>query len=132
MAAASSSAQAGGELSHGRPSCFRRTRLTAPLPDPHRSGNLAGLRALLNVDDDGWHLIVGWLLAALMPDVPSPILALFGLQGTAKSAGTRMIIRLIDPSPAPTRTAPKDIRTWAVTANAATLIGLDNVSSIAG
>ena len=113
------------------PVLFRRTRLTAPLPDPYRRGDLSRLRALLNVEDDDWHVIVGWLLAALMPGVPSPILALFGLQGTAKSAGTRMIIKLIDPSPAPTRTAPKDIRTWAVTAcNAAVVIGLDNVSSI--
>ncbi|MGI8446060.1 MAG: hypothetical protein ACR2MP_02515 [Streptosporangiaceae bacterium] len=91
------------------PVLFRRTRLTAPLPDPFKAGDLSKLRGLINVEDDGWQVIVGWLLAALMPDVPSPILALFGLQGTAKSAGTRMLIKLIDPSPAPTRTAPKDM-----------------------
>lgn len=112
------------------PVLFRRTRLTSPLPDPYKAGDLSKLRDLLNVDDDGWHVIVGWLLAALLPACPSPILSLFGLQGTSKSVSTRMLIKLVDPSPAPTRTAPKDIRTWAITANAATVVGLDNVSSI--
>jgi hypothetical protein len=114
------------------PILFRRSRATGPLPVPAGPGSLEGLRDLVNVDDDGWWLIVGWLVAALIPGVPHPILALFGLQGTAKSTATKMLVKLIDPSGALTRTPPKDVKTWAITANAHWVTGLDNLSAIAG
>jgi hypothetical protein len=116
------------------PVLFRRTVLTGPIPPPSPpdTGTLAGLRELLNVDDTGFRLIVGWLVAALVPDIPHPILLLYGEQGTAKSTAAKIAVRLIDPSPAPMRTPPKDIRAWAVTASASWTIALDNVSTIAG
>lgn len=113
------------------PVLFRRTALTQALPEPTRGGNLQGFRRLLNVDDDGFSLIVAWLLAALIPDIPHPILALLGEQGTAKSTAAAFCVGLIDPSPAPLRSAPKDIRAWSVTATASWTVALDNVSAIA-
>jgi hypothetical protein len=112
------------------PVLFRRTRLTAPMPDPYRTGDLDRFRALINVDEDDWRVIVGFMVAALFPDIPHPILGLFGLQGTAKSNATRMIINLVSPSPAPTRSSPRDLKTWVTGANAGWMTGLDNVSSI--
>jgi hypothetical protein len=112
------------------PVLFRRTRLNAPMPDPYRNGDLARFRALINVDEDDWQVIVGFMLAAFFEDIPHPILGLFGLQGTAKSNATRMIINLISPSTAPTRSSPRDIKTWVTGANAAWITGLDNVSSV--
>ena len=118
------------------PVLFRRTTLTGPLSIPDTSGPrgihaLAGLRALFNVDDDGFALIVAWLIAGLFPHIPHPILALLGEQGTAKSTVAAFCVRLIDDSPAPLRTPPKDIRAWSVTASAAWTVALDNISSIA-
>ena len=115
------------------PVLFRRTVLTAPMPTPTApgTGTLAQLRELLNVDDAGFRLIVAWLVAALVPDIPHPILLLYGEQGTAKSTAAKLAVRLIDPSPAPIRTPPKDIRAWSVTASASWTIALDNVSAIA-
>ncbi len=112
------------------PVLFRRTALTSPLPEPLRGGNLDRLQDLLNVDEDGWHLLIGWLVAALIPELPHPILALFGEQGTAKSTTARMLVELIDPSPAPLRSCPRDIRQWAVTAAASWTVALDNVSTV--
>jgi hypothetical protein len=115
------------------PVLFRRTTLTGPIPAPNPpgTGTLAGLRELLNVDDTGFRLIVAWLVAALVPDIPHPILLLYGEQGTAKSTAAKMAVRLVDPSPAPMRTPPKDIRAWSVTASASWTVALDNVSTIA-
>ncbi|PPK94222.1 hypothetical protein CLV92_108124 [Kineococcus xinjiangensis] len=118
------------------PVLFRRTALTSALPVPamgHRPRGvaaLAGFRGLLNVDDAGFSLVVGWLLAALVPDIPHPILALLGEQGTAKSTAAKFCVRILDPSPAPLRSAPKDVKSWAVTAAASWTVALDNVSTI--
>lgn len=122
----------GWHLAETSPVLFRRTALTHALPMPQDGGQagLEGLRRLLNVDDAGFGLVVGWLLAALVPDIPHPILALTGEQGTAKSTAARFLVSLIDPSPAPLRSTPRDVRQWAVTAAASWTVALDNISAI--
>ena len=112
------------------PVLFRRSALTGPLPIPVRGGSLDGLRELLNVDDARFRLLVAWLLAGLVPDIPHPILALFGEQGTAKSTCARLLVGLVDPSPAPLRTPPRELRSWAAAAHASWIIALDNLSVI--
>jgi len=115
------------------PVLFRRTRLTSPIPDPvHDGDGLDRLRALLNAEEKEFRLIVGWLIAALIPDIPHPIMALRGEQGSAKSSTAQMLVDLIDPSPAPLRSVPRDIKQWAVTASASWAVALDNVSSVPG
>ena len=125
----------GWEIVNEPPVLFRRTRLTSPLATPARQGadgsdRLDRLRGLLNVSESGFRLLVAWLVAALFPGIPHPILALSGEQGTAKSTTGRTLVSLIDPSPAPLRTAPKDARAWTVQAAASWTVMLDNVSSI--
>ena len=124
----------GWHITDHSPVLFRRTKLTSPMPDPgepgHTDQGLAALRDMLNVDEDHFRLIVGWLVAALMPDIPHPILAAKGEQGTGKSTALAMLINLIDPSPAPLRSLPKDIKTWATVASASWAVCLDNVSII--
>lgn len=122
--------QDGWRLASRSPVLFRRTRLTAPMPDPCRPGSLAAFRKLLNVDEDDWQVIVGFLVASFFEDIPHPVLGLFGLQGTAKTNATRMLINLVSPSPAPTRSTPRDLKAWVTGANAAWITGLDNLSAI--
>ncbi|MHB1431394.1 MAG: hypothetical protein ACYCVZ_04685 [Streptosporangiaceae bacterium] len=115
------------------PVLFRRTKLTSPIPDPLReAGGLDMLRKLLNTEEREFRLIVGWLVAALIPDIAHPILALRGEQGTAKSTAAQMLADIIDPSPAPLRTVPKDMKQWAVSASASWVVALDNVSQVPG
>ncbi|HEX6238920.1 MAG TPA: hypothetical protein VFZ68_17095 [Acidimicrobiales bacterium] len=121
---------AGWRITERSPVLFRRSTLTAPLPQPARQGSLVGLRALLNVDETRFRLIVAWLVAALLPDIPHPILALTGEQGTAKTTVARLVVSLIDPSPVPTRSAPHDMRSWAAAASASWIVALDNISTI--
>jgi excisionase family DNA binding protein len=120
----------GWQLCDRSPVLFRRSALTAPLPEPIAGGNLDELRGLLNVDEERFRLVVAWLVAALVPDIPHPILALTGEQGTAKSTAALLVVSLIDPSPAPLRTAPHEMRSWAAAASASWIVALDNVSLI--
>jgi hypothetical protein len=113
------------------PVLFRRTNLTSPIPDPVRAGDgLDKLRDLLNAEEKEFRLIVAWLVSALIPDLPHPIMALHGEQGSAKSSTAQMLVDLIDPSPAPLRSVPRDMKQWAVTASASWAVALDNVSTI--
>ncbi|MCX5332115.1 ATP-binding protein [Streptomyces sp. NBC_00140] len=121
----------GWRLRPDSPTVFRRSGAMKPLPSPvHDGDGLAQLRDLLNTTDDGFHLLVAWLVAAFIPDLPHPILAFRGEQGTGKSKGAAMVIGIIDPSGAPKRTAPRDLKSWSVQAFNSWAICLDNISII--
>lgn len=120
----------GWDVTGAPPVVFRRTALSAPLPEPTRGSTLVPFRDLLNVDDAGFRLLIGWLLAAYMPGIPHPILALLGQQGTAKTTALRLLLSLLDPSTAPVRTPPTEPAAWAVTAAHSWAVGLDNVSAL--
>lgn len=111
------------------PVMFRRSELTGVMPVPV-PGETGELRRFLNVSDEGWALIIGWMVSAYFPGIQHPILALTGEQGTAKTSTARMIGAIIDPSPAPLTAGPRDIGEWIVVANGACLVGLDNLSQL--
>lgn len=111
------------------PALFRRSNTTKLMPSPESPGALDDLRSVLNVDDKQWPLVLGWLVAALL-GVPLPILAITGEQGSAKTSLVRFLRRLIDESPALTRSPPRDIEQWSITAAASYVVALDNVSHL--
>jgi hypothetical protein len=124
---------AGWRTADEPPVLFRRSKLTSPMPAPVRAADgLALLRSLLNVEDAEYRLIVGWLVSGLIPGMPHPVLALRGEQGTAKSTAARLLTTVIDPSPAPLRSAPHNQKQWATCAAASWVVTLDNLSSIPG
>ena len=112
------------------PVVFRLTALTLPPPLPVRGGSLEELREQLNVTDETWPLLVGWLVAAMLPDLDRPIALLTGEQGTGKSTAARLLVGLLDPSNAPLRSMPRDEETWAVSAAASYVVGIDNIWTI--
>jgi hypothetical protein len=86
------------------PVWFRRAAGMLPLPIPQRGGSIEALAAFLNLPGpDEFVLVVAWLLAALQPGRPYPLLAIAGEQGSAKTVVTKIL--LIDPNVAPTRVA---------------------------
>jgi hypothetical protein len=72
------------------PVMFLRRRGMLPLPCPKAGGSLADLRQFVNVGSDvDWRIVVAWLMAALRPCGPFPVLTLHGEQGAAKSTLAR-------------------------------------------
>lgn len=116
------------------PVLFQRTALSGNLPEPaavHEPAAFRELRDLLNVTADAWPLVVGWLVAAYFPTIPHPVLMLGGEQGTGKSTAAKLMINLIDPSPALLRSQPRDTEQWAISAAGSWVVCIDNVSYIA-
>ena len=112
------------------PVLFRRTSLTAPLPEPKRGGNLDLLWARFNAAEEDRPLVLAALVAALMPDVPHVILGLFGEQGSAKTTAAKQLVRLIDPSPVEVRKPPRDQEQWVTAASGSWVVALDNLSHL--
>jgi hypothetical protein len=112
---------------------FRRARGMLALPEP-QSGETnpgADLREILNIAEDrDWRLILAWLVGALQPEGPFPVLALHGEQGSAKSTTARILRALIDPSSAPLRAEPREPRDLAIAASNGWVIALDNLSYV--
>lgn len=112
---------------------FRRTRGMLPLPAPVKGGDLRRLREFLNLptnDDAPWVLVVAWVIAALRPSGPYPVLAVNGEQGSAKSTLLRVLRALLDPSKAPIRTLPRDERDLMITATNGWCLAFDNLSHL--
>lgn len=120
----------GWEVVKASPVLFWRTNATLPLPPPAEHGDLGRLRALLNVSDEDWPLLVAWLVATLIADVPHPVLLLKGEHGTAKSWAARLLTALLDPCASQLRTAPRNVEDWCVAAAGSWVTCLDNVSDL--
>jgi len=109
---------------------FRRTALTAALPTPTRDGTWEALWTLLNVAMADRPVVAAVLVASLFPDIPHPVVALVGEQGTGKSTATRVLGGILDPSPAPLRKAPKDVESWTTAAAGSWVVAVDNLSGL--
>ncbi|MBM4289755.1 MAG: hypothetical protein FJ135_16720 [Deltaproteobacteria bacterium] len=110
---------------------FRRSKGMAGLYRPERGGNIRELRPFLNVGSDAdFYLIVAWLLAALNPSGPYPILVLQGEQGAAKSTAGRVVRSLVDPGTSPLRSTPREIRDIMISATNSWVLAFDNLSGL--
>jgi hypothetical protein len=84
----------------------RRNRNTGGLPRPDEPRSLpvdfTAFRSLLNLrNDDDWNRCLCWLLAALRPEGPYPILALTGPKWSGKTTVALLLRSLIDPAQHP-------------------------------
>lgn len=110
---------------------FRRTKGMQPLPMPLKGGSIEELRPFINVEtNDDFVLAIAWLLAALNPQGPYPILATSGAEGSAKTSFCRMLRALTDPNVVELRAPPKDNRSLFVAAKNNHVLGFDNFSFI--
>ena len=122
---------AGWRVADSCPVRFRRSRGMSPLPMPEREGSIDELRPFVNVDtDDDFVLLVAWLLGALRPRGPYPILEINGGQGSAKTTAARIVRALVDPSTSPVRAEPRDTRDLMIAATNCHCVAFDNLSYV--
>ncbi|HEY4760660.1 MAG TPA: hypothetical protein VIH42_08780 [Thermoguttaceae bacterium] len=100
------------------------------MPTPVESGSVLQLRELINVTDQDWPLVVSWLMAAIQPTGPYPILLVNGEHGSCKSTTCRRLRALVDPNSVPLRDSPKNEQNLMIWAKNSHVIALDNLSSV--
>jgi hypothetical protein len=121
----------GQEVVQNPPVRFRRPRGQLALPMPMHGGSLDELRKFINLScDQSWPLLAAWLVAALRPTGPYPVLVIVGEQGTAKSTMARILKSIVDPGAAPLRSEPKDSRDLMIAATNSWMPVYDNLSRI--
>lgn len=110
---------------------FVRRENAAPLPRPEAGGSAETLRPMLNVrGEEDFRLMVAWMVGALNPDGPYPVLVLQGEQGSAKSTTVRVLRSVVDPAVEPLRSPPRDERDLAIAASGSWTPALDNLSGV--
>lgn len=110
---------------------FFRTANTKALPDPVAGGSIEELRSFVNVaTHDDFVLLVAWLVGALHPAGPYPLLILQGEQGSAKSTTSRIIRNLVDPGVPSHRAMPRSEWDLMIAAQYTRVLAFDNLSGL--
>ena len=78
------------------PNIFRTYTQSKSQIDPERGGDLNDLLALFNLPDPELQLLLkAFIVCAFIPDVPHPLLAIHGAQGSGKTTLFKFLIRLL-------------------------------------
>jgi hypothetical protein len=102
---------------HMRPQCF-----------PEKGGDLNALFNFFYFDDDTRLLLKVMLVSYLLPEIPHPVLVLYGAQGAAKSTLFKLMRQVIDPSMLLVISFPEDKRELVQKLAHNYFCGFDNVS----
>lgn len=98
---------------------------------PTRGGSIEQLCQFMNLPrNDDFVLVVAWLLGALRPRGPFPLLTRSGEQGSAKTVLSKILHALIDPNVAPARALPRGDRELFISANNGHMQAFDNISNL--
>jgi putative DNA primase/helicase len=123
------------------PYLYRPPKMGA-LPEPDRANIDAvnRLRGFVSLADErDWRLFLVWLLQALRPQGPYPVLLLHGAAGSTKSSAEKIARSLTDPirkgpeelgPTAPGAGPPREIRDVSAKARQQRVVAFDNVSYI--
>jgi hypothetical protein len=121
---------AGWHVVTSPPVRFRRSDGMLPLSAPARGGTVEALQAFLNVTTADFNLVVAYLLAALRPCGPYPILILYGEHGTAKTTFLLKLRALVDPHVIATSALPSGGRDFFISAHNSHMQMFENVSAL--
>jgi putative DNA primase/helicase len=99
------------------------------LPEP--GGNLEDFRNLFpQLTNEQWYLLASWMVSALFPSAPYPVLNVEGEQGSGKSTLCELLIDLIAPSHTELKAIMSGEHDLMVIANNCWIICLDNLSGL--
>ncbi len=109
-----------------------RSTSTRSIPEPVIGGRIEDLQPFVNISDPGdFVLVAAWLVAALRPEGPYPLLCVSGEQGSGKSSITDLLANLVDAEIGKKRTVSKDERDLVIAAKNGHVLAFDNMSSVA-
>ena len=125
---------AGGrwELTRETPLRFVRGQGMLPqaMPVTPRASLMEYLSRFIKADDRTLLLLEAWLVGAMNPAGPYPVLILSGEQGSAKSTTSRLLRRIVDPHAIDLREPPTDARNFVAAIKNSYVLAFDNVSRI--
>ncbi|WP_022669773.1 toprim domain-containing protein [Hippea alviniae] len=107
---------------------FIRYASTLSLPEPKESGNVNRLKEFLNIDDEGFNVIVGFLLNVLSPNENHIGMILTGEQGSTKSTMAKMIKSVVDPDIKQKLSTLKSEEDLIIAASRSKVVVVDNIS----
>jgi energy-coupling factor transporter ATP-binding protein EcfA2 len=125
----------GAQLTTYRRVSFFRPPGLLPLPEPHLGDNVNVRQALAPIlpfpgDDPRAVVVAVWLLAALFPVIPQPILMIVGEQGSGKSVLAKVLREMIDPNGSPVRRPPDSERDLFIAGASSYVLVFDNLTGI--
>ncbi|MCA9359936.1 hypothetical protein KC850_02765 [Candidatus Kaiserbacteria bacterium] len=98
---------------------------------PVEGGNLDEIFQFLNISNENIKtLLKAYLVTVLIPDIPRPMLAIHGAQGSAKSTTLRFLKSLIDPSEVDLLSFPRKMEELIQQLSHQYLVCYDNMSKI--
>ena len=125
----------GWKTTAGANALLQTSRATLPLPTPvppsPPSNPLETLRSCLNLSSRAdWLRCLAWLLAALRPDGPFPILIFQGPPGSGKTFAARILRSLVDPCTSPLTPIPSSVRDLLTLARHNWILAFDHLSAL--
>lgn len=113
------------------PILFRSLPHQRPIPLPQPGGDPWQLVTMVNLkDEDARLLLMCYLVAAMVPEIPVAALVLHGVQGSAKTTLLKMVKRLLDPSAVEVRGGVRDLTEYAQAAAQSRALFFDNLTSV--
>lgn len=110
---------------------FIRSSNTKPLCTPIPGGSLQSLRKFVKVaSDNDFLMLISWMVFALHPEGPYPILFIRGQEGATKSNLIKLIHSIIDPSLSKNLSMPKNKHDVYISATDAMVVSYDNLTII--
>ncbi len=107
---------------------FRRPSSMQPLPYPVKGGSLEDFRAVMNLSDDQWVLVQGFIVDMISPYGAYPVLCFIGEGGRLKTKMTERIKKIIDPHSANIFSYPKnDVDTRIIIYENNLVVPFDNI-----
>lgn len=115
----------------GSPTLFWRPPVMQPMVMPAATGDIKLLERYMNVSDQDFWLIVGWITYTLATpktdNAKFVILVINGDQGSGKSSLSLLLLRLIDPSAVGVQIFPEKQKDLGVAAANAHVVAYDNL-----
>jgi energy-coupling factor transporter ATP-binding protein EcfA2 len=113
---------------------FESSEPCPPFPEPEHpaspTASLQALQTLLNLERPDFLRCIAWLLAALRPTKPFPILILRGPSGSGKSTAARILRSLVDPSSAQITPTPRTSSQLLSSARQNWVLAFDQISKL--